>query len=180
MTALRNEPEFSRSIDVAHLGESGEILTVEANAGERAALARRFGLLALDRLTAELAIAALERGAVRVTGRLQADVTQACALSLEPVPAQIDERFAALFGGPAPVAGIVDIELAEEDPPEPIENGRIDIGELVAQHLALALDPYPRAPGARLSAAGTEGLGNGGTHPFKALSELTGRQKKQR
>src|SRR5262249_9065317 len=112
--------------------------------------------------------------------RLQADVTQACALSLEPVPAQIDERFAALFGGPAAVAGIVDIDLAEEDPPEPIENGRIDMGELVAQHLALALDPHPRAPGARLSAAGTEGIGNGGAHPFAALGELTDRQKKQR
>ena len=47
----------------------------------------------------------------------------------------------------------VDLSLDEEDPPDPIVGGIIDIGEAVAEHLALALEPFPRAPGAEFQAA---------------------------
>ncbi len=38
----------------------------------------------------------------------------------------------------------------ESDAAEPFDGDAIDIGEAVAQQLALALDPYPRAPGVSL------------------------------
>ena len=186
--APRDEPEFSRFIEIAGLGETEEVVTIEANAAERAKLAQRFSLLALDGLSAELTLRPLEGGAVRVSGRLEADVTQACVISLEPVPARIVETFSAVFGAPEASLREVTLEMAEDDPPEPIEGGRIDLGELVAQHLALAIDPYPRAFGASLDEGpareGEETLANraeeAANRPFAALAKLTGREKDRR
>jgi len=89
---------------------------------------------------------------VRVAGELEADVVQTCVVTLEPVPARVTEQFGALFAPEAMVPDPedeieIDPNIAEEDIPEPMTNGRIDIGELTAQHLSLALDPYPHAEG---------------------------------
>ena len=82
-------------------------------------------------------------------GVLDADVVQTCVVTLESVRNQVSDHFDALFAPPHLIpdeAAEIDVEL-EEDFPEPLQHGRIDIGELTAQHLALALDPYPRAAG---------------------------------
>jgi uncharacterized metal-binding protein YceD (DUF177 family) len=88
-----------------------------------------------------------------VSGQVDADVTQACVVTLAPVPAKISEAFSADFADedrrrPAET----DLDFEADDPPEPIRNGHIDVGELAAEQLALALDPYPRAPGAAVPA----------------------------
>lgn len=148
--------EFSRLLPVRRIGERELVEQIEAGPEERAALARRFGLLALDRLAARLRVARCGRALVRVEGRLSAEVTQACVVSLDPVPAHIEESFVLTYtlepAGAA--AGEVVIEPEEEEEPaEPVGPGGIDLGEAVAQQLALALDPYPRAEGARLAEA---------------------------
>jgi uncharacterized metal-binding protein YceD (DUF177 family) len=141
-------PEFSRPIAADQIGPQETEREIGATAAERAALAERFGLLALDRLTARLR---LRRGGglVHVQGCFEAEVVQACVVTLEPVRAQLSEDFVVAFGAarPAP-AGEVIIGLDEEDPVEELTDGQIDLGEVVAQQLAVALDPYPRAPGA--------------------------------
>jgi hypothetical protein len=149
-------PEFSRLIAVDRL-DQGEIAeTIGATAEERAALAARFGLLSLNSLRAELTLGRVERGPlVQVKGRFTADVVQSCVISLEPVASRIEEDFTLLYGPEraAPSRGHVlaaDLKDEVDDWPEPIEAGRIDVGEAVAQQLALALDPYPRKPGVRL------------------------------
>lgn len=156
MSALEEDlkPEFSRCIPVDRLrrGEVNE--RIEAGEGERRALAERFELEAIGRLTASVRLEPMKSGMVRVSGHLDADVVQTCVVSLDPVPASVSEDFAAVFAPPEMIGeedGDIDINALaedEEDLPEPILNHRIDIGELVAQHLSLALDPYPRAPGA--------------------------------
>lgn len=148
--------EFSRTIPVDRLRRGVVSEHIEANERERQALAERFELEAVGRLTADVRLEALPNGMVRVAGRLDAAVVQTCVVSLESVPATVSENFSALFAPPEMIGdedGDIDIDfeaLAEEedDLPEPIVNHRIDIGELTAQHLSLALDPYPRAPDA--------------------------------
>jgi hypothetical protein len=78
-----------------------------------------------------------------------------------------------LFGGRADLPPLreVEIEAAGADEPEPIVEGRIDLGEAVVQHLAVNLDPYPRAPGARLPDLATED-GPVRENPFAALQRL--------
>jgi uncharacterized metal-binding protein YceD (DUF177 family) len=141
-------PEFSRRVELARLGAHEAVYPLAAKPEERAALAHRFDLLSLDRLEAEIRLERVAGGMVRLSGRLGADVVQACVISLEPVASTLDQEFIVLYGSPeAGKAVMVDLETDEA---EPFDGTAIDIGEAVAQQLAMALDPYPRAPGASL------------------------------
>ena len=146
-------PEFSRRLVVDTLGVDGGEREIEANPAECRALAKRFRLEAVASLTATLRLIRLrggQAGMVRVRGRLVAEVVQNCVVTLEPVPARVEESFNALFAPEAEVGddeALFDPFAEEETVPEAMANGVIDLGELTAQHLSLALDPYPRAPG---------------------------------
>ena len=176
------QPEFSRLVPVDRLGEAEITEEISAEPGERAALARRFGLLSLDRLSATLRLErAGARNLVRIAGRLAAEVTQTCVVTLEPVSARLEEDFTLLYDleaaaaqGEAEGAREVVVEPEAEEPPEPVGPHGIDLGEAVAQQLAIALDPYPRAPGAALPEEPSAGAGGaraaGG--PFATLESL--------
>jgi hypothetical protein len=154
------ENEFSRPVAASGLTEP-ETHRIEAGETERVALARRFGLRALDRLEAEVRLAPFGRG-VRLEATLEADVVQHCVVTLEPVANHISDRFALVYGeAPAGDEGTV---------VESLEDETVDIGEAVAQQLSLALDPYPRAPGAALDPRWTGGEVAEG--PFAALAKL--------
>jgi uncharacterized metal-binding protein YceD (DUF177 family) len=145
-------PEFSRPVRVNEFGDGTRERTVEATPEERVALARRFGLRALGRLEASVHIVS-EAAGCRVTGTLTADLVQACVATDEDVPAHLAVPFDVRFvrGLDAEGAETADdgIELSDEDCDLlPLEDERIDLGETVAQTLALNLDPYPRAPDA--------------------------------
>lgn len=142
--------ELSRPVPVDRLGHDERVYDIEANADERAALAQRYGILAVDVLVAKLRVKRLPGGAlIRVDGHFSADVVQSCVVSLEPVSEHVEEDFVLTFAtGRDEDPEEVVIAMDEEDPPEPIENGIIDIGEAVAEHLALAIEPFPRAPNA--------------------------------
>ena len=141
-------PEFSRPVGVNTLPRGGRTIAIEADEAERTALARRFDLLALDQLKARLTLTPGRGDTVVVTGALTAAVVQRCVVTLDPVPAAVEDEIEAVF---AEAAGRDEAEI-EVDPlaaeAEPLVDHRIDLGELAAQHLSLALDPYPRSPDA--------------------------------
>lgn len=150
VSAASPTPEFSRPVDLDRVGDAEIVRDIAATAEECAALARRFGLVAIDRLAAQVRLRRERaRTVLRVSGHLVADVTQTCIVTLAPVHNRIAEDFAILYGD-LPVAGAVDLEPGADDALEPWPAGPLDIGEAVAQELSLALDPYPRAPGAAL------------------------------
>lgn len=170
------QAEFSRPIAVDQIGPQETEREIVANAAERAGLVERFGLLALDRLTATLSLKRGRGGLIQVSGRFEAEVTQACVVTLEPVRSRLSESFTIAFGGSSRAAGgALVIELEEEDPPEELIEGRIDLGETVAQQLAVALDPYPHAPSAdekpEASDEGEAGAEKTAS-PFAALAQL--------
>jgi uncharacterized metal-binding protein YceD (DUF177 family) len=176
--------EFSRRIVVRDLPPEGGWHELVATAAERAALARRLGVMALDQLVATVEVRPLGDGLVRVAARLRATLTQECVVTLEPVVDRIEDTFAVLYGPAAAAAGatgeVVVSPEPEVGPPEPIEHGEIDLGEAVAQQLALAIDPYPRAPGASAEAlsAYLEPPSGGAARrdgPFDALAKLKSR-----
>ena len=158
-------PEFSHRLAIAKVPAGGQALNLLAGAEERAALAARFDLLALHGLSAELQLMPGLEGVVHVTGRLTAELEQACGITLAPVRQSIAEAVAwrLLPEGMEPSDG--------EDEPDDIETeqGVADLGEALAQQLSLAIDPYPRAPGAEMP----QGLGDDGAHgPFAKLLTL--------
>ncbi|MGB8275978.1 MAG: DUF177 domain-containing protein [Alphaproteobacteria bacterium] len=175
--ALADAPEFSRTIDVARMEEDEGRFEIAANPSEREALARRFGLLELASLTADVRVKRCAGGTVRVDIELEGDVVQACVVTLQPVASHVKEKASALFAPEAEVAVDIDLSGGAEDIPEPLADTVIDIGELTAQYFALALDPYPRAPGVRFEeyAAGpAEKDDEAAAGPFAALARLRG------
>lgn len=168
------EPEFRRFVPLDEI-EEAELVerSIEARDDERAALAARFGILSLGALSAEVTLRRVPGGPlIQVDGRLVADVEQRCVVSLVPVADHIEEEFSEIFG---PEGYEPPEETEEEDLPEVFDAGGIDIGELVAQHLALSLNPYPRAPGAQIPASRRESRETGDEErrrPFAGLDEM--------
>ncbi len=166
-------PELSRPVRIDALGEGALRITVEADAGERAALAKRFGLVSLDRLTSDAELRR-EGDVIFAEGRIRAAVAQPCVASGEPVAAEVDELFTLKFVRETEGAG-EEIELDAEDFDTIAYVGNmIDMGEAVAETLALSLDPFPRAPDADvvLKEAGVLSEDEVVNGPFAALKGL--------
>lgn len=180
-TEVMESPEFSRVLPLEALGEEELVREIEATAEERRGLAARLGLVALDRLAAVLRVRRTRnREVIAVGGHFEAEVTQSCVVTLAPVSASLAEDFTVLYGPPASAEpAVVDVDPEAEDPPEPIGEEGLDLGEAVVQQLAVSLDPYPRAPGARLerSSWGPGGEEEGrASSPFQVLKTLTGKR----
>lgn len=149
----------------------------EATAEERQAIAKSLSLAGLDRLTARYWIEPLSPGRHRVAGQIEADLVQSCVVTLDPVREALVEPFAVEFwpGDEIPDARPPgDAEALAPEPPEPIEDGQLDVGRIVFECLAAAINPYPRAPGAELSldATGDGAPSDLGGNPFAALTRL--------
>jgi hypothetical protein len=161
LTELRVGPEFSRLVQVDAIGADGASSKLRADAGERAALARRLGLPGMTDLRADVSLRRTAIGLVRLNVDYSANVVQLCVVTLEPVAAKVADHFSLLCEGEKKhgkkddAVGDVFVDPFGEDPIEILNDGRIDIGELVVQHLSLALDPYPRMAGMGLAAAMT-------------------------
>ena len=171
-------PEFSRPVRVDTLGESPRELNLEASHEECAALARRFRLLGIADLAAEALLA--RRGTdVTATGRLAARVTQSCVATGEPVDEAVDAPFEIVFRRqPEGAAPDEEVELDQAELDVVFYDGAsIDLGEAVAETLALSLDPFPRCAGAEeaLRAAGVKTEQEAG--PFGALAALRDKLK---
>ena len=179
----RPAPELSLTVPVESLEDGETVIGIEADADERTALAKRFGLLALDSLTAKVGLTPVDGGLVRVHGALAAEVTQACVVTLEPVPTRVEASFERLYGADAPEeAGGPIADADTEESPEPFTDGAVDVGEAVAEQLALELDPFPRAPGAAFDGftSGSKSVGDddtGNAGPFAALARLKEKPK---
>jgi uncharacterized metal-binding protein YceD (DUF177 family) len=166
-------PELSRVVALDTIGSAPRSLRIEADEAERITLARRFGLLSLDRLVADVTYHAGDAG-IEASGTLEADLVQPCAASGAPVPASLSEPFALRFIAPVAVdPGVDEIEIETDDLDVVEHDGRtVDLGEAVAQTLGLSLDPFPRSTDADriLKEAGV--LGEDETGPFAALKGL--------
>lgn len=166
-------PEFSRPVRIDTIGEAPRALSVAAKEVERVNLARRFGLVAIDRLAADLSLSR-KGDEIALKGELSAAVVQACVATGAPLEAAIDSPFALVFRPqPAGAGHEEEIELgADEMDVVFYDSGAIDVGEAVAETLLLSLDPYPRAPGAEeaLRKAGVKSEEEAG--PFGALAGL--------
>lgn len=178
--------EYHVEVVVEELPRTGRHFILEPDSEIRDALAERFGLLSLSALRGEMHVKALAGAPIyRVTGRIEAACEQPCVVTLRPVEQSINEEFELEFAPGVDLPDELDLTLEDDDPCEPIINGKIDLGELLAQQLALALDPYPRASDADLekirdeaAKSGREFEVNAGkASPFGALSKLKTEKK---
>lgn len=169
--------EFSRILTPDRLSGSNVTESIEASPAECAAVARRLGILSVDRLTAQVTAKSFGSDLVRVQGAWEAAVQQACVVTLEPVAQEISGEIDVSYevaGGHGGGAGggevLVDPEGA--DPAEVLPIDGVDLGELVVQELAVALDPYPRVAGAEVPAEYRPPEVEEEEGPFSALKVL--------
>lgn len=167
-----SESELPRVVKLRQI--DARPVRIEADAEERAALAERFGIVAVDRLAADVT---LEREGedVAVSGRLEADIVQTCGISGEDFPVRIDEPIALRFV-PEVARTVPDeeIELEESELDEIEYTGdALDLGEAIAQSLGLAIDPYATGPNADAARKDAGILEEGATGPLaEALRAL--------
>ncbi|MCA1197559.1 DUF177 domain-containing protein [Sphingomonas sp. R647] len=164
-------PEFSRPQRLDAIGKGEHRVEISADAGERAALAKRFALIAIDRLDAVMTVHRDATGVV-ARGHLSGAAVQPCSVTGDRVPAQVEEDFAIRFVPEGTPEGD-EVELSDADCDTVFyAGGAIDLGEAAAETLALALDPFPRSPGADAALRDAGVLGEGETGPFAALAKL--------
>lgn len=160
MTREEGKGSISLPVNVARLPQRGMPLTIEADSNQRSALAQAHGLIEVRSLQADVIVTSWKKGGVQVNGRVNARVIQSCIVSLEPVENLIDEEVSALLlpeGSRLAVPkrsaeGEILLDAEGDDTPETFSGDTIDIGALVEEFFSLAIDPWPRKPGASLPA----------------------------
>jgi uncharacterized metal-binding protein YceD (DUF177 family) len=164
-----NAPEFSRSIDRRSV--TAQPVTLSADEAERRALAERFGIVAIGKLEATLSFEA-EGEEVVADGTLVAEIVQSCAVTGDDLPVKISEPLHLRFVPEVPVEQ-EEVELEEDELDEiPYVGTTFELGEAVAQSLALAIDPYATGPNAD-RVRKEKGLSDeAASGPFAALAAL--------
>lgn len=170
-------PPLTRKIRVAEIEDNAQA-ALRVTEAERASIAELLDLVALHALGFHYRLRHGGGGRVHLSGRLTADATQTCVVTLEPVPASIDVPVEVEFW---PQAFIEDLEKKAEDPsqsglidwPEPITDNTIDLGPVVYESFATALDPYPKKEGASFQwSQGASEAEDRESSPFAALKQL--------
>ncbi len=177
--------EFERPFALDKLGDRAVTQSIEAKPAEREALAKRFGVLGIDALTARFTLKRVRAGrGVRLEGTVEGKARQACVVSLQPVAQNISETFATVFVPEQDLKPIeldeegavnLDAFLGDEELEEALPEGPLDLGEIAAQEFAVALDPYPRADGAGFKAEWGEA-----PKPVSPFADLKARLEKNK
>ena len=169
--------EFARPQRVDTIGDDARTIEIDADAQERAALAKRFDLIGIEKLTGKFTIRRDAAGIV-AEGRVAAAVTQACSITGDPLPATVDEPVALRFVAEED-SGQDEVELGDSDIDViPYDGGTIDLGEVAAETMALALDPFPRGPNAEVVLKEAGVLSEEQAGPFGVLAALRDRLDK--
>jgi Large ribosomal RNA subunit accumulation protein YceD len=170
-------PLWHVPVAVEDVPETGQHFDLVADADVRGGVARAAGLRDLPRLAASFDVARRGAHGLHVVGEVSATVGQTCVVTLEPLVNEIAEKVDLLFMPPpvsAPQAEegseASDTARAITDEPEPLLDGRVDLGALATEFLLLGLDPYPRKPGAAFQPPPDAAADGGG--PFAALGSL--------
>ncbi len=177
----RGQGPFSRLFVADDIQRDRSVmLDLVATPAECEAVARELGLEAVRSLRGKLTVLRQARGVLQVEGEVQADIEQICVVTLEPFDSKVVEpvsiKFAPEAAPGAPprkvdVAEAVEVSM-DDDPPDPIINGRVDLGAVVVEFLSLALDPYPRKPGVAFETGVVAEEEPVAESPFAALAGL--------
>jgi len=171
------DPWRAPPVIVAQIPEAGLHRELEADQATRAALAAVAELREVLSAHASFDVVQKRDGKVHVEGRVRARIGQTCVVTLDPIESEIDEPIDQMFAPPEQIPELSDLveddpnnEAETADPPEPILGGQIDLGRLAADALFLAIDPYPRKPGAVFEQPAE--ASDPEDHPFAALKAL--------
>ena len=169
-------PPWSVPVRISEIPEEGRSYQLDADERTRDAVARAVVVDAIPRLHAAFTLTRRGRDGLHVSGEVTALVDQACVVTLEPMQSEVAEPVDIAFtaaGSRSPPAVAVELSLDAEDPPEPLENGTVDLGHVAVEFLTLGIDPYPRKEGVAFEPPVSEAnIEAAAGHPFAALQAL--------
>ena len=188
---MTDEPlAYSKPVSVLNLRPDGVAVRLQPDEIERAAIAKALDIPSIEQLDGTFHLTPKKGGLVHVGGLVRASLHQLCVVSLDPFPVPIEEEVAVDFAPeveepakaqsdpkraspPQPID--LGLDLDEVDPPDPIIDGKIDLGGLLVEFVALGLDPFPRKPGIVFDFKDEADIVE---HPFAALSRLKGDEER--
>ena len=183
-------PEFSRIVLVSELGDAALRQDLTASAPECAALAKRFDVKGIASLDAQVTLTLLPNKDVRVDASFKAQLQQTCSVTLQPMKTKVKAEFTMTYSPQADeFLGHDEEDLDTPDtlaePPEPLIDEKIDIGEAIAEQFALEIDPFPRVKGTVFDgySTGRKGAANAPLekkNPFAVLSQLKTKQENKK
>jgi uncharacterized metal-binding protein YceD (DUF177 family) len=149
---------LTHSYNLSRLGNAGDAVRIEADDAQRGAIAKLAGVVSLERLAAAVTLTKSSPSRFLLTYHMEADVTQACVVTLEPVPSSIARDFTRELhfvgtGHRLPEGADLELAVSDEEEPEEIESLHYDLAGPLLEEFLLALDPYPRCPGVEFDAA---------------------------
>ena len=162
---------WSVPVAVDNIPETGLHIEAKAPAEVRAQLVKLANLRDLPHLSAVFDLTR-RGGGVHVAGQVKARVGQTCVVTLEPLENDLDEPINVLFAPRLEVAATddgADRRAGDEEPPEPLIEGKVDLGAVATEFLLLGIEPYPRKAGAEFAAVKTA---DDSARPFAALEAL--------
>jgi hypothetical protein len=172
-SAPDSRPPWGVPVAARDIPETGRHFDLVADENTRAAVAHAIGVRALPRLAASFDVSHQGRDGLRVAGRVSATVGQTCVVTLEPIENEIDEVVDLVFvpeaASAVPDEGGGHSKVADDDAPEPLVGGMVDLGVVATEFLSLGIDPYPRKAGVEFAAPSVE---DDTPHPFAALAAL--------
>jgi uncharacterized metal-binding protein YceD (DUF177 family) len=176
--------EFSRPVSIADIPDKGVRRRLEATDDERQALASRLGVVSVARLDALIEAKPWRRDGFRVTGTFEIEVEQTCIVSQESMTSVIAEEIDLHLQRDDEKAnehtelkaGNLIVDPLDEDEPEVLHGQLIDLGEIVAEHAVLAIDPYPRIDDVESTPIVHYSDAEEATGPFAALAAIKARQ----
>jgi uncharacterized metal-binding protein YceD (DUF177 family) len=160
-----NQPEFSRLLNVDRVPAEGATEEIAADAAECAALAKRFGVIAIHSLNAKIVAVPVSGGGLKLNAHIKAEVEQSCVVTLDNFALTVETQARRIY-----VPGGSRAANENEDETDIIVVGAVDLGEFVAEELGLSLDPYPRKPGVRFES--DTGARFASSSPFGDLARL--------
>lgn len=169
----RTGQPWSVPVRISEIPQEGRSYRLDAGERIRAAVAAAVAVPALPRLQADFTLTRKGRDGLRVSGQVIALVAQTCVVTLEPIESEVAEPVDLVFTAdgertPARVAIDLSAGLEAPDPPEPLENGMVDLGRIAVEFLVLGINPYPRKPDASFEAPASDPQEDA-AHPFAAL-----------
>ncbi len=165
---------WDRPVRLHELARGPLSLRLELDAAERAVIARALKLEGLPSFSADITLRPWLDGA-EITGRFRAVVEQICGVSLDAFEEVLEGEIAVQVvpagspNAPQDESAEVEFDLNAPDPPDVLAGDAIDVAGYIVEHLALAIDPFPRKPGATFDYTPPADV----TSPFAALKDLT-------
>ena len=156
MATGSSDREWHHVVKASNVPEAGIDVSIDADPEECAATAQRLGVSEIRALSLDVSVKPWRKGGLRVDGGVRGHVTQPCVVTLEPVEELVEESFKALFAAESETARVfADAEIVidameDDDPPEALNRGEVDVCQIAIEHLALGINPYPRKDGVSL------------------------------